>query len=59
MDLKDAVAKRAVLSKFAFKARVRSVRCSKQAQRVAGNQAKLMKRVCREVVSKKGAATGF
>ena len=58
MDLKDAVAKRGVLSKFAFKARVRAVCRSKQAQRVAGNQTKLMKRVCREVVSKKGAATG-
>ena len=59
MDLKDAVAKRAVLSKFAFKARVRAVCRSTQAQRVAGNQVKLMKRVCKEVASKKGAATSF
>ena len=35
MDLKDAVAKRPVLGKMAYKSRVRSVRSSQQAQRVA------------------------
>ena len=58
MDLQDAVAKRLVLGKAAYKARVRAVCRSKQAQRVAANQAKLMKRVSRRVVLKEGAATG-
>ena len=59
MDLQDAVAKRPVFGNAAYKARVRAVCRSQQAQRVAANQAKLMKRVCRRVVLKKGAATGF
>ena len=58
MDLQNAVAKRLVLGKAAYKARVRAVCRSKQAQRVAANQAKLMKRVSRRVVLKEGAATG-
>jgi hypothetical protein len=59
MDLDDAVKKRPVLGKTAYRARVRSVVKSKKAQSVGAAQAKLMKRVCREVVRKKGAATGF
>ena len=59
MDLQDSVAKRPVFGNAAYKARVRAVCRSQQAQRVAANQAKLMKRVCRRVVLKKGAATGF
>ena len=59
MDLADAVAGRPVLGKSAYKARVRSVCRSKKAQSVAANQAKLMKRVCRRIISKKGAGSGF
>ncbi|CAK0804938.1 unnamed protein product [Prorocentrum cordatum] len=59
MDLDDAVKKRPVLGKTAYRARVRSVVKSKKAQSVGAAQAKLMKRVCREVVRKMGAATGF
>ena len=59
VDLQGAVAKRLVLGKIAYKARVRAVCRSKQAQRVAANQEKLMKRVCRQVVLKNSAATGF
>ena len=59
VDLQGAVAKRPVMGKIAYKARVRAVCRSKQAQSVAANKEKLMKRVCRQVVLKKGAATGF
>ena len=59
MDLQDAVAKRPVFGNAAYKARVRAVCRSQQAQRVAANKEKLMKQVCRPVVLKKGAATGF
>ena len=59
MDLDDAVKKRPVLGKTAYKARVRSVVKSKKAQAVGAAQAKLMRRVCQEVVRKKGAATSF
>ena len=57
MDLKDAVAKRPVLGKMAYKSRVRSVCSSQQAQRVAMACARGLKKVCREVIRKKGAAT--
>ena len=59
MDLKDAVAKQPPLSKTAYIRRVRSVCQSKKAQRVAATQALQMKRVCREVVKNKGAASGL
>ena len=52
MDLQDAVAKRPVFGNAAYKARVRAACLSQQAQRVAANQAKLMKRVCRRIVLK-------
>ena len=57
MDLKDAVAKRPVLGKMAYKTRVRSVCSSQQAQRVAMACARGLKKVCKEVVRNKGAAT--
>ena len=59
MDLNDAVAKRPVLGKSAYMARVRRVVQSNKAQAVGAAQAKLMKRVCKKVVRKKGAATAF
>ena len=59
MDLQDAVAQRPVLGRAAYIARVRPVCKTKEAQAVAASQAKLMKRVCREVLKKKSAATGF
>ena len=57
MDLKDAVAKRPTLGKMAYKARVRSVCASQHAQRVAKACALGLKKVCREVIRNKGAAT--
>ena len=57
MDLKDAVAKRPVLGKMAYTSRVRSVAYSQQAQRVAKACTLGLKKVCREVIRKKGAAT--
>ena len=59
MDLQDAVAHRPVLGRAAYIARVRAVCKTKKAQAVAASQAKLMKRVCKAVITKKGAATGF
>jgi transposase len=59
MDLADAVAKRSVLGKTSYKARVRRVIRSAKGQSIGVAQARLMKRVCREVVKKKGAATGY
>ena len=57
MGLKDAVAKRPVLGKMAYKSRVRTVCSSQQAQRVAMACARGLKKVCKEVVRNKGAAT--
>ena len=57
MDLKDAVAKRPVLGKMAYKGRVRSVCSSQQAQQVAKACARGFRKVCQEVVRNKGAAT--
>ena len=57
LDLKDAVAKRPVLGKMAYKSRVRSVCSSQQAQRVAKACARGLRKVCEEVVRNKGAAT--
>ena len=59
MDLSDAVAKRPPLGKTAYRARVRRVIGSSKAQKVAANQANLMKRVCREVLKRNGAASGY
>jgi hypothetical protein len=57
MDLADAVAKRPVLSKVAYRERVRRVVKSKKAQEAASNIALGLRKVCREVVAKKGHAT--
>ena len=57
LDLKDAVDKRPVLGKMAYKRRVRSVCSSQQAQRVAKACARGFRKVCQEVVRNKGAAT--
>ena len=57
MDLQDAVRKRPVLGKTAYKLRVRRLCASRRAQRVAANVAGTLKKVCREVIAKKGAAT--
>ena len=59
MDLADAVAQRPVLGQRAYKARVRALARSRKCQAVGKNQALLLKRVCREVVRKKGEATRF
>jgi hypothetical protein len=57
MDLKDALAKKAVLGKAAYRQRVRSVCSSQEAQRVAKACAFGLRKVCKEIVAKKGAAT--
>ena len=57
LDLADAVAKCAVLGKTAYKARVRRVVAGVRAQAVAANCAGSMRKVCKEVVLKKGAAS--
>ena len=58
MDLRDAVAKRPVLRKTAFRAPVRRLCQTKKAQKVAGNHARALKGVCRMILQKKGAHSG-
>ena len=58
MDLADAVAKRPVLEKFAYRERVRRVLKSKKAQKVASNIAGGFRKTCRIVDIKLGAASG-
>ena len=57
MDLKDCVSGRPVLDKPAYVARVRRVLNSKAAQKCAANCAKSLRKVCKEAVLKKGAAS--
>ena len=57
LDLQDAVAKRPVLGKAAYKERIKRICKSKRAQRVAVNIAGGLKKVCLEVVANKGAAS--
>ena len=57
MDLADAVAGRAVLGKMAYKHRIRSIIKTKKAQQVAAAHAASLRKVCKEVVAKKGAAS--
>ena len=57
MDLADAMAKRRVLSKAKYTARVKRVLKSKKLQRVAAACTRGFREVCKEVVQKKGAAT--
>ena len=54
-DLADLVNKRPVLGKIAYKTRIRAVIRSAKAQRVAKNYAAGLRKVCKEVVEKKGA----
>ena len=56
LDLKHSVAKRPVLSKLAYKARIRLVCKSLKMQRVAKNCALRLKKACRMVVKAGGAA---
>ena len=57
LNMQDLSKKKRPLSKSAYAVRVRS-RCGLQkAQRVASNFAKGLKRVCNEVIAKKGAAS--
>jgi hypothetical protein len=55
--LQDAVAKRPVLGKAAYKERIKRICKSKRAQSVAVNIAGGLKKVCLEVVANKGAAS--
>ena len=57
LDLQDAVAKRPVLGKTAYRERVRRVLHTKKATRVARNCTLGLAKVCREVLRKTGAAT--
>jgi len=54
-ELADIRATRPALSKPRFKARVRQICKSQRAQRAAAAYAKGLRRVCKEVISKKGA----
>ena len=58
MDLKDCLAKRPVLSKEQYKARVRNLVKTKRAQSAAASIGKGLKKVCRQVLKNKGAASG-
>ena len=57
MDLKDAVAKRSVLGKTAYRERVRRVVQSVTARNVAAKSLAGFRRSCRECIEKKGRAT--
>lgn len=59
MDLADALQGRPVLGKMAYSARVRKVLRSQKAQSVAKSHAGSLRKVCKVVLKKKGAATGF
>ena len=56
-DQADLKAKKPPLSKAQFKARVQALCKTKRAQKVAKNCAKVMRKVCLEVVAKGGAAS--
>ena len=58
MDLRDAVAKRPVPGKTAYRARVRRLCQTKKAQKVAGNHARARRGVCCIILQKKGAHSG-
>ena len=57
LDLKDLRARRPPLGRAAYVARVRAVNRSQRAQRVAGNCARGLLNVCREVKLNGGAAS--
>ena len=56
-DLAGVVAKRPVLGKSAYIARVRRVLKARRAQTCAANCVKSLRKVCLEVAQKKGAAS--
>ena len=58
MDLADAVAQRPLLGKTAYKLRVRRLVRSRSFQRIAANVAMGLKKTCKEVIRKRGAAAG-
>ena len=57
MDLADAVAKRSALSKAAYAQRVKRVLKTKQAQKQAASCAYSLRKTCKDVALKKGAAS--
>jgi transposase len=57
LDLADLVSKRPVLGKVAFRRRVRNVLSSARAKQVAAQCVRGLRRVARDVVRKRGAAT--
>jgi len=57
MDLKDAIAKRPVLGKTAYRERVRRVLKGKKAKNVASRCALSLRKTCRQVVKAHGQAT--
>ena len=56
-DLEDLRKGRPALGKFAYKARVRAFLKTKKAQTVAKAKWRFMKKVCKEIIKKKGAAS--
>ena len=56
MDLADAVAQRPLLGKTTYKLRVRRLVRSCSFQRIAANVALGLKKTCKEVMLKRGAA---
>ena len=58
MDLADALKGRPVLGKMAYIERARRVLKGSTAQGVSKNQANTLRKACKAIVQKKGAATG-
>ena len=56
MDLADAVSKKPVLGKMAYRARVVRVIKTKKAQQTAINIAKSFRKTCKRIVECRGAA---
>ena len=59
MDLADAMKGKPLLSKSAYKARVRGVLRSKKAKHIAKTYANSLRTVCKAVLKNRGAATCF
>ena len=57
MDLADLKKKRPPIGKTALKTRVKNLWATKKAKEVAKNYFMSFKKVCKEVIDKKGAAT--
>ena len=55
--MRDAVNKTAVLGKTAYKERVRRVVKTQKAMTVAGRVTLRLRKVCKEILEKRGAAT--